>query len=375
MFPRADLKASIEKMKDLEIDRVRSPAELCWASLHKPPQRRSADGVSHITIDDFAKVDLRVGIVKEAVAVKGADKLLHLKVDIGEPQPRSIVAGIALAYKPDALIGRKVVIVANLAPRKLRGLDSQGMIVAASLEGGVPVLAGFLEDVPIGARLKVTFVDSHCHLDHEQFNEDREAVIDRALAAGRRAHGRDRNRQWPSDLEAGIALADKYPAFYATVGVHPHDASKANDEVYRRLSDLLAHPKVVALGEIGLDYHYDFSPRDVQHTVFVEQMKIARDARKPIVIHTREAWDDTLSLLREHWAPAGLGGIMHCFSGGPAQASQALGLGFYLSFGGIVTFPKALDIQEAARQTPPDRLLIETDAPVSGARAEARQAQ
>ena len=110
--------------------------------------------VAHITIDDFAKVDLRVGIIKEAAAVKGADKLLHLKVDIGEPQPRSIVAGIALAYPPDALIGRKVVIVANLAPRKLRGLESQGMIVAASLEGGAPVLAGFLEDVPIGARLK-----------------------------------------------------------------------------------------------------------------------------------------------------------------------------------------------------------------------------
>jgi TatD DNase family protein len=160
----------------------------------------------------------------------------------------------------------------------------------------------------------------------------------------------------------------KYPQERAWVNVcrfplHPHEASKANDEVYRRLSDLLAHPKVVALGEIGLDYHYDFSPRDVQQTVFIEQMTIARDARKPIVIHTREAWDDTLSLLREHWVPAGLGGIMHCFSGGPEQAHQALDLGFHLSFGGIVTFPKALDIQEAARTAPPDRLLIETDAP------------
>src|SRR5262249_47561359 len=108
----------------------------------------------HITIDDFAKVDLRVGVVKTAEPVKGADKLLHLTVDIGEPQPRSIVAGIAKAYKPEALVGRKVVIVANLAPRKLRGLESQGMIVAASLDDGAPVLAGFLEEVPIGARLK-----------------------------------------------------------------------------------------------------------------------------------------------------------------------------------------------------------------------------
>jgi methionyl-tRNA synthetase len=107
-----------------------------------------------ITIDDFAKVDLRVGIVKSAEAVKGADKLLHLKVDIGDPKARTIVAGIALAYKPEELVGRKVVIVANLQPRKLRGLTSQGMIVAASLEGGKPVLAGFLEDVPVGARLK-----------------------------------------------------------------------------------------------------------------------------------------------------------------------------------------------------------------------------
>ncbi len=110
--------------------------------------------MAHITIDDFAKVDLRVGIVREAAHVKGADKLLHLRVDIGESLPRTIVAGIALAYNPDELIGRKVVIVANLAPRKLRGLESQGMIVAASLEGGPPVLAGFLEDVPVGARLK-----------------------------------------------------------------------------------------------------------------------------------------------------------------------------------------------------------------------------
>jgi methionyl-tRNA synthetase len=153
VFPRADLKASIEKMKDLEITEF----DRQQALLGKPPQAAapaSADGVAHITIDDFAKVDLRVGIVKEAAAVKGADKLLHLKVDIGEPQPRSIVAGIALAYQPETLIGRKVVIVANLAPRKLRGLESQGMIVAASLEGGLPVLASFVEDVPVGARLK-----------------------------------------------------------------------------------------------------------------------------------------------------------------------------------------------------------------------------
>jgi methionyl-tRNA synthetase len=120
-----------------------------------PPTPPAAGaGSPQITIDDFIKVDLRVGEVKSAEPVKGADKLLHLQVDIGEPQLRSIVAGIATAYKPETLVGRKVVIVANLAPRKLRGVESQGMVVAASLEGGNPVLASFLEDVPVGARLK-----------------------------------------------------------------------------------------------------------------------------------------------------------------------------------------------------------------------------
>jgi methionyl-tRNA synthetase len=158
VFPRAEAKASIEKMKELETVELARQQVL----LGKVPQAVSqpaaptpvANGSDQITIDDFAKVDLRVGVVKSAVPVKNADKLLHLAVDIGEAQPRSIVAGIATAYKPEALVGRKVVIVANLAPRKLRGLESQGMIVAASLGDGAPVLASFLEDVPIGARLK-----------------------------------------------------------------------------------------------------------------------------------------------------------------------------------------------------------------------------
>jgi TatD DNase family protein len=145
--------------------------------------------------------------------------------------------------------------------------------------------------------------------------------------------------------------------------VHPHEAHKASDETYGRLSELLKHPKVVALGEIGLDYHYDHSPRDVQRDVFAEQMRVARDAGKPIVIHTREAWEDTFALLEQHWAPAGLPGIMHCFSGTQVEAERCLALGFYLSFGGIVTFPKALELQEAARRVPSDRILVETDAP------------
>jgi TatD DNase family protein len=167
----------------------------------------------------------------------------------------------------------------------------------------------------------------------------------------------------PPDLETGIRLADQYPFIFATIGVHPHDASKAAAETWPRLRELAAHPKVLAIGEIGLDYHYDFSPRETQQFVFIEQMHIAADARKPIVIHTREAWDDTLALIEQHWAQYGIGGVMHCFSGGPVEAQRALDLGFYLSFGGIVTFPKALDVQAAARSAPAGRILIETDAP------------
>ncbi len=203
-------------------------------------------------------------------------------------------------------------------------------------------------------------IDSHCHLDSDQFDPDREAVIERALAAGVTHMVAIGTGNGPPDLEAGIRLADQYEFIYATVGVHPHDASKPAD--FNHLSTLAQHPKVIAIGEIGLDYHYDFSPREVQRAVFIQQMQIAAAAKKPIVIHTREAWDDTIQVIRDHWNPE-LGGIMHCFSGNPEQAKQALDLGFYLSFGGIVTFPKALEIQESARTAPIERILVETDAP------------
>jgi TatD DNase family protein len=209
----------------------------------------------------------------------------------------------------------------------------------------------------------VSVIDSHCHLDSAEFNEDREAVIERAHAAGVEKMLAIGTGDGPPDLEAGLRLADRHSAFYATIGIHPHDASKATPDDFKRLADLLAHPKVLAVGEIGLDYHYDFSPREIQKSAFIQQMGVAAGANKPIVIHTREAWDDTLELIEQHWAPHGIGGIMHCFSGGPEEARRALDLGFYLSFGGIVTFPKALAVQEAAKSAPRDRILIETDAP------------
>jgi TatD DNase family protein len=203
-------------------------------------------------------------------------------------------------------------------------------------------------------------VDTHCHLDSEQFDADRETVIERALAAGVERMMAIGTGEGPPDLEAGIRLAERYPFIYATIGVHPHDAAKATNETFDRLRELSRHPKVLAIGEIGLDYHYDFSPRDVQREVFERQLELAREAGKPIVIHTREAWADTLDVIRAHWRGEG---IMHCFTGNEAQAREALDLGFYLSFGGVLTFPKAEPTRQAAAIAPADRILIETDCP------------
>jgi len=167
----------------------------------------------------------------------------------------------------------------------------------------------------------------------------------------------------PPDLEAAIRLAERHDFVYATVGVHPHDARKATPETFDRLAALCEHPKVPALGEMGLDYHYDNSPREAQREVFVRQMEIARQARKPIVIHTRDAWQDTSELLAAHWRGSGLGGIMHCFSGDAAQAKQSLDLGFHISFAGVLTFSRAEDLRKTAAALPLERLLVETDAP------------
>jgi TatD DNase family protein len=204
----------------------------------------------------------------------------------------------------------------------------------------------------------VTLVDSHVHLDDRQFDADRAAVIERALAAGIERMLAIGTGSGPPDLETAIRQADRYPFIFATIGVHPHDASKATPETFEQLRRLAAHPKVVAIGEIGLDYHYDLSPRDVQRAVFLQQLEIAAAAGKPIVIHTREAWADTMALLH-----SGLRGILHCFTGDAQQAHQALDLGFHLAFGGVITFPKADAVREAARITPDDRLLLETDCP------------
>ena len=205
-------------------------------------------------------------------------------------------------------------------------------------------------------------IDSHCHLDDERFNGDREAVIQRALDAGVDTMCTIGTGDGPPRLDAAVELADRHQCVWATVGVHPHDASKTGDDTLARIEGLLKHPKVVALGEIGLDFHHNLSPHDRQRAVFAEQLDLANRAGLPVVIHTRDAWEDTFAILEAHWNPAA-GGIMHCFSGGPEEAVRCVRMGFHISIAGMVTYPKAVSIQEAAKAVPLDRLLVETDAP------------
>ncbi|MDQ1473736.1 MAG: TatD DNase family protein [Bryobacterales bacterium] len=206
----------------------------------------------------------------------------------------------------------------------------------------------------------MNLVDSHCHLDCEKYAPDLDAVLDRAARAGVTRMLSIGTGDGPPELDRAVRLAERYPQIYATVGIHPHDAAKATAKSFDDLRALGQHHKVVAFGEIGLDYHYDFSPREIQRDVFVEQLKLARELELPITIHTREAWDDTLAALQEHWHGEC---ILHCFTGDAGQAGQALALGYHLAFGGVLTFRTAENVREAAKITPDDRLLVETDAP------------
>lgn len=213
------------------------------------------------------------------------------------------------------------------------------------------------------------YVDSHAHLDGTQFDSDREQVIARARDAGVRAMVAIGNGDGPEQVDCGIQLAEKYDFIFATIGIHPHEARLAGEAAYQQMERLARHLKVIAWGEIGLDYYYDHSPRDLQREVFVRQMELAANAKLPIVIHCRpsegsdNAWEDCLGLLRERWAPTGLGGILHCFTGKWEHAKIALDMGFMISFAGNLTFPKAQQIRDAAVQVPRDRILIETDCP------------
>jgi TatD DNase family protein len=206
-------------------------------------------------------------------------------------------------------------------------------------------------------------VDSHCHLDASQFDGDREEMIQRAVDAGVTRLLTIGTGDGPPDLESAIRLADKYDFVYATAGIHPEYAPKTTDADYARLAEVIRHPKCIGVGEIGLDYYWKPYDADLQARVFIEQMRIAAAARKPISIHTRDAWQDTIKLLKTHWAPTGLPCIMHCFTGNPVEAKQALDLGFWLSFSGVLTYPKATTVQESAKFAPLNRILVETDCP------------
>jgi TatD DNase family protein len=205
------------------------------------------------------------------------------------------------------------------------------------------------------------YVDSHCHVADPEFDADREAVVARAIAAGVRqvlvVGVFDEARSHARALETAEAHG-----FPCAVGLHPHEARLGSGGVYEAIEDLARSRRIVAIGEIGLDYHYDHSPREAQRGAFRRQIRLARALGLPIVVHTREAEDDTLAILADEHAGE-VGGVFHCFSGDARLAQQALALGFYISFSGIVAFPRAQALREVARCLPSDRLLIETDAP------------
>ncbi len=206
-------------------------------------------------------------------------------------------------------------------------------------------------------------IDSHAHLDFPQFDADRAEMLERARQAGVRAVLAIGSGPGPRKLAAALPFAEQNDWIYASVGIHPHEAKLATDAHFDELDRLARHPRVLAWGEIGLDYHYDHSPRDVQERVFHRQLAQVRAAGKPIIIHCREAWEDCLTILEREWRSAGLGGILHCFTGTLEEARKGIEMGFLVSFAGNLTFPKAQNLRDVARELPLESLLIETDSP------------
>ena len=209
-------------------------------------------------------------------------------------------------------------------------------------------------------------IDSHCHLAGKEFADDLDVVIQRARAAGVSAALTILAADDDEELTQAGNVSQRWPDVRFSIGIHPHAAgaysADPNAAAARTAKALDAQPLSRALGEIGLDYHYNFAPRDVQQAVFREQIRLAKRRRLPIVIHTREAEDDTFDILDAEGG-GDIGGVFHCFTGDRAMARRALDAGFHLSLAGIVTFPRALELQDVARTVPLDRLLIETDSP------------
>jgi TatD DNase family protein len=207
----------------------------------------------------------------------------------------------------------------------------------------------------------LALVDSHCHIDMPEFDADREAVLTRAREAGIVEMLVVGEVDDKGGLDRALKVADQL-GMPATAGVHPHQAWLARESTYDTMRVLAREGRIVAIGEIGLDFHYDYSPRDTQREVFRRQIRLAREVGLPVVVHTREADAESAALLESEGA-AETGGVIHCFTGGPELARRALALGFYISFSGIATFPRSETIQQVAREVPEDRLLVETDAP------------
>jgi TatD DNase family protein len=221
---------------------------------------------------------------------------------------------------------------------------------------GEKALASELADNP-----RLTLIDSHCHIDMPQFDADRDAVVARAREVGVAnmliAGGVDAE----DGHRRALRVAEEFE-LPVSAGVHPHEAKLASEAIYDELRGLAREGRIVAIGEIGLDFHYDYSPRDVQREVFRRQVRLAREVGRPLIIHTREADEETAAILEEEGARE-TGGVIHCFTGGEDLARRALALGFYISFSGIVAFPRSEIIQAVARTVPEDRLLVETDSP------------
>jgi len=206
-------------------------------------------------------------------------------------------------------------------------------------------------------------IDSHAHIDFPQFADDREAMLQRAQSAGVETILAIGTGPGPEKLDAALPYAEAHDWIYSSIGIHPHEAKEVTPEHLATLEKLSHHPKVIAWGEIGLDYFHDHSPRDIQEKVFCEQMALAKAAKLPIIIHCRDAWPDTLNLLEEVWKPTGLGGILHCFTSTLEDAHRGLDMGFLISFAGNSTYPKTQNLRDVAQALPLEEILIETDSP------------
>lgn len=210
---------------------------------------------------------------------------------------------------------------------------------------------------------RIVFVDSHCHLDGPEYDLDRDAVLSRAAEAGVKHLLVVGTGASYREIKAALPIAETVTGAHCAAGVHPHEASKFLSSSLAELKEFAARPKFVAIGEIGLDYHYDHSPRDAQREMLIRQLEVAREIRRPVLIHCRDAWDDLRQILRDHWNAAGLGGILHCFTGSRDDAFSLLDEGFLVSFAGNITFKNAANLRDVARAIPAERLLTETDCP------------